>query len=57
MGHRHGAPYRLELTGPAGGSWDAVGSGEQITMDAIEFCRAVGGRSPHDGLLTVQVPF
>jgi uncharacterized protein (TIGR03083 family) len=53
---RHGAPYRLELTGPAGGRWD-MGSGEQITMDAIEFCRSVGGRASHDGLLAVQVPF
>jgi uncharacterized protein (TIGR03083 family) len=54
---RHGAPYRLELTGPAGGRWEETGSGEQITLDAVEFCRAVGGRAPHDGLLSVQVPF
>ena len=54
---RHGAPYQLELTGPAGGRWEEKGSGEQITMDALEFCRAVGGRAPHSGLLTVQVPF
>ncbi len=52
---RHGAPYRLELTGPAGGRWEE-GSGELITMDAIEFCRAVGGRASHSGLLSVQVP-
>ena len=52
---RHGAPYRLELTGPAGGRWEK-GTGEQITMDAIEFCRAVGGRADHRGLLSVQVP-
>jgi hypothetical protein len=54
---RHGAPYRLELTGPAGGRWEKEGSGELITMDALEFCRAVAGRSPHAGLLSVQVPF
>jgi len=54
---RHGAPYRLKLTGPAGGRWEENGSSEQITMDALEFCRAVGGRAPHDGLLSVQVPF
>ena len=53
---RHGAAYRLELTGPAGGRWEEKGSGEQITMDALEFCRAVGGRAPHAGLLSVQVP-
>ena len=50
-------PYVLELTGPAGGRWEEKGSGEQITMDALEFCRAVGGRAPHGGLLSVQVPF
>ena len=38
---RHGQPCHLELTGPAGGNWD-FGDGEHITMDAFEFCRAVG---------------
>lgn len=54
---RHGAPYLLELSGPAGGRWEKSGSGEQINMDALEFCRAVGGRATYDGLLSVQVPF
>jgi uncharacterized protein (TIGR03083 family) len=55
---RHGAPYALELTGPAGGRWEEEeGSGERITMDALEFCRAVGGRASYSGLLAVQVPF
>jgi len=54
---RHGAPYLLELSGPAGGRWEKSGSGEQINMDALEFCRAVGGRSTYNGLLSVQVPF
>jgi uncharacterized protein (TIGR03083 family) len=54
---RHGAPFLLELTGPAGGRWEEQGGGEEITMDALEFCRAVGGRAPHSGLLSVQVPF
>lgn len=53
---RHGSPYSLELTGPAGGQW-AQDDGEKITMDALEFCRALGGRAPGTGLLTVQVPF
>ena len=53
---RHGSPYVLELTGPAGGRWEK-GSGEVITIDALEFCRAVGGRATYDGLLSVQVPF
>jgi hypothetical protein len=53
---RHGAPYELELTGPAGGHWKA-GDGERITMDALEFCRALSGRAPAPGLLATQVPF
>jgi uncharacterized protein (TIGR03083 family) len=53
---RHGRPYRLELTGPVGGAW-GTGDGEHIVMDAIEFCRAVGGRAPVTGLMTTQVPF
>ena len=53
---RHGAAYDLTLTGPAGGHW-AVGDGERIEMDAFEFCRAVSGRAPVQGLLTTQVPF
>jgi uncharacterized protein (TIGR03083 family) len=59
---RHGQPYRLELTGPAGGIWSVGTGGEQIVMDAADFCRAVSGRpDPHGaqpaGLLTTQVPF
>jgi uncharacterized protein (TIGR03083 family) len=53
---RHRSPYDLELTGPAGGRWQE-GEGEHLTMDAFEFCRAVGGRAPATGLLTTQVPF
>jgi len=42
---RHGQPYILELTGPAGGRW-SDGVGEEITMDAFEFCRSISGRAP-----------
>lgn len=54
---RHGAPYTLELTGPAGGRWEEGSGGEQITMDTFDFCRAVSGRGATSGLLTEQVPF
>lgn len=54
---RHGQPYRLRLTGPAGGSWSRGSSGEEIVMDAVEFCRALSGRAPREGLLAVEVPF
>lgn len=53
---RHGADYDLQLTGQAGGHWRA-GSGEHISMDALEFCRTVAGRAPAIGLLATQVPF
>jgi hypothetical protein len=51
----HGQPYRLTLTGPAGGSWSA--GGEEISLDAVEFCRILSGRAPGTGLLTSAVPF
>jgi uncharacterized protein (TIGR03083 family) len=59
---RHGRPYRLELTGPTGGSWSSGTAGEEIVMDAADFCRVISGRRSPDGgrpsgLLTTQVPF
>ncbi len=52
---RHGQPYRLELTGPAGGVWGS--EGEPITVDALEFCRILSGRGAGVGLLATAVPF
>ena len=61
-GRRHGRPYRLELTGPAGGRWSSGTGGQEIVMDAADFCRVLSGRPAPDGgqpsgLLTTQVPF
>ncbi len=56
-GRRHGSPYRLSLTGPAGGTFASGAAGEVIEMDAVEFCRVVSGRERGSGLLAVQVPF
>ena len=53
----HDQPYRLTLTGPAGGSWSAGAGGEEITLDAVEFCRILSGRVPGSGLLAQSVPF
>lgn len=53
---RHGQAFRLELSGPAGGSW-GTGEGEHITMDAFEFCQILADRKPATGLLAQQVPF
>lgn len=53
---RHGRPYHLVLTGPAGGEWGSADV-ETISMDAVEFCRVVSGRGTGQGLLRTQVPF
>jgi uncharacterized protein (TIGR03083 family) len=54
---RHGRPYRLRLTGPAGGEWTSESGGEEIEMDAVDFCRLLSGRGAGEGLLGQQVPF
>ena len=56
---RHGQAYALELTGPAGGSFSGAGVGEetQLTLDAVDFCRAVSGRDNPTGLLAVMVGY
>lgn len=52
----HGQPFRLRLTGPAGGSWSAGVEGELIALDAIELCRRLAGRGAGSGLLRVSIP-
>jgi len=55
---RHGQPFTLELTGPAGGHYVAGGgSGEHLSVDAVEFCRILSGRAQGSGLLAQAVPF
>jgi uncharacterized protein (TIGR03083 family) len=54
---RHGQPFTLQLTGPAGGSFEAAGGGPLLELDAVEFCRTVSGRRPGSGLLATAVPF
>jgi uncharacterized protein (TIGR03083 family) len=55
---RHGAPFQLTLTGPAGGTWRVGGRGaEELTLDAVLFARTLSGRAPGAGLLGIQVPF
>jgi hypothetical protein len=53
----HGQPFRLTLTGPAGGTWSAGTDGATSTLDAVEFCRTVSGRAAASGLLSYAVPF
>ncbi|WP_236828638.1 maleylpyruvate isomerase family mycothiol-dependent enzyme, partial [Blastococcus sp. MG754426] len=54
---RHGRPYELTLTGPAGGQWSSGTGGERVELDAVEFCRVLSGRGSGPGLLGQQVPF
>jgi uncharacterized protein (TIGR03083 family) len=54
---RHGQPFTLTLTGPAGGVFTQGKGGEVIEIDAVEFCRILSGRGTGTGLLTQEVPF
>lgn len=56
-GQRHGQPFRLVLTGPAGGVFSVGAAGEQLEEDAVEFCRILSGRGQRTGLLSQPVPF
>ena len=54
---RHGEPFRITLTGPAGGTYTSGQNGDDITLDAVEFCRILSGRESGTGLLGQPVPF
>ena len=58
----HDGPYRLVLSGPAGGTWrrgpaDSVGADDDLELDAVEFVRLLSGRGHGTGLLALTVPF
>jgi uncharacterized protein (TIGR03083 family) len=54
---RHGRPFTLTLTGPAGGSFRVGESGPELELDAVEFARILSGRERAPGLLATAVPF
>lgn len=54
---RHGQSFRLDLDGSAGGRFAEGDEGEEIHLDAVEFCRILAGRATGAGLLTQEVPF
>ena len=54
---RHGQPYALRLSGPAGGFWASGTGGAEIELDVTEFCLMISGRVPAEGLLATEVPF
>lgn len=54
---RHGHPFALTLTGPAGGRWFAGDGGGPLDLDALEFCWTLSGRAAGRGLMGTPVPF
>jgi len=54
---RHRQPFRLNLSGAAGGGFISGTGGPTIDIDAVEFARVVSGRERGSGLLTTLVPF
>jgi uncharacterized protein (TIGR03083 family) len=57
---RHGRPFVLDLSGPAGGTYtqdEHLPEAERNSLDAVDFCRTLAGRAPATGLLTTIVPF
>jgi uncharacterized protein (TIGR03083 family) len=54
---RHGQPFDLTLTGPAGGRWSKGEGGEHLVYDATDFCWRLAGRAQGTGLLATPVPF
>lgn len=53
----HRQPFNLTLDGPAGGTFVQGTGGDDIRLDAIEFCRILSGRGTGSGLLDQEVPF
>ncbi len=57
---RHGKPFALVLEGAAGGRYrrgSDHSDGQEVSLDAVEFCRTLAGREPATGLLATVVPF
>ncbi len=53
----HRAPFDLQLSGVAGGTWSGGAGGERLSHDATEFARTLAGRASGVGLLARGVPF
>ena len=53
----HGQQFKLVLAGVAGGTFAQGQRGEEIRLDAVEFCRVLSGRGHGSGLLSQKIPF
>jgi uncharacterized protein (TIGR03083 family) len=56
---RHGQPFLLTVSGPAGGrfSQGVPGGTSAFELDAVELCRILSGRADGEGLLETRVLF
>lgn len=55
---RHGTPYRLELTGPAGGTFASPDAPDDaIVLDTEQFVASASGREPAVPPFAMTVPF
>jgi uncharacterized protein (TIGR03083 family) len=54
---RHGKPFTLVLTGPAGGTFTAGAGDAELELGAVEFCRILSRREKGVGLLATAVTF
>lgn len=54
---RHGQPFRLTLTGPAGGTYERGTGGPALECDAVEWTRVNSGRAKGEGLLATRVQY
>jgi uncharacterized protein (TIGR03083 family) len=52
----HGQPFVLELSGPAGGTFESGTGGERVEMDAIQFVRILAERAEGPGILQHHLP-
>ena len=53
----HRQPFDLTLEGPAGGVFAQGAGGDELRLDAVDFCRMVSGRGPRSALFNQEVPF
>jgi uncharacterized protein (TIGR03083 family) len=54
---RHGEQFTLTLSGPAGGAYIAGDGGDDLHLDAVDFCRTLSGRERASGLLATRITF
>ncbi len=54
---KHGRPFSLVLSGPAGGRFEAGAGEPSVEVDAVEFIRALSGRGVQQEILGTRVVF